>query len=447
MLISLAKRKIQLNRHNTRSLTFFSLFVAMLFLQLALFSNVVIAASQVTAARYWAGPEHTRLAMEVSKPVKFRISTLDAPKRIVMDLEDVPLSGALSDLAAKLKSQDPLVKSLKISRFTPRTTRMVVELKADAIPKAFTLVPSEQYGHRLVLDIHASKPTGKIREAGEHIDPLMALLRKDIKPIATAPQTNQKPSSNLVKTALNPKPGRKQDFIVAIDAGHGGKDPGAIGSRGTMEKNITLAIAKKLKAKIDREPGMRAVLVRDGDQFISLQGRRAKARQANADLFVSIHADAAPRREAHGASVYALSEHGATSTTASWLAKKENKVDLLGGIKLDDKDRYLKQTLIDLSMNATIDDSVRLGSHVLNEIGSINHLHKRSVEQAGFAVLKSPDIPSILVETAFISNHTEEAKLNSEVYQNKLVDAISTGLKRYYGSKSWKTRMDVADTR
>lgn len=445
MLISLAKREIQLNQYNTRSLTFFSLFVATLFLQLTLFSNVVIAASQVTAARYWAGPEHTRLAMEVSKPVKFRVSTLDAPRRIVMDLEDVPLSGALNDLATKLKSQDPLVKSLKISRSTPQTTRMVVELKADAIPKAFMLVPSEQYGHRLVLDIHASKPAGKIREAGEHTDPLMALLRKDIKP--AAPQTNQKSSSNLVKTAINPKPGRKQDFIVAIDAGHGGKDPGAIGSRGTMEKNITLAIARKLKAKIDREPGMRAILVRDGDQFISLHGRRAKARQANADLFVSIHADAAPRREAHGASVYALSEHGATSTTASWLAKKENEVDLLGGIKLDDKDRYLKQTLIDLSMNATIDDSVRLGSHVLNEIGSINHLHKKNVEQAGFAVLKSPDIPSILVETAFISNHTEEAKLNSEAYQNRLVDAISTGLKRYYGGKSWKTRIDVADTR
>jgi N-acetylmuramoyl-L-alanine amidase len=239
----------------------------------------------------------------------------------------------------------------------------------------------------------------------------------------------------------------KKMIVVAIDAGHGGKDPGAIGAKGTMEKNVTLSIAKKLKAKLDKEPNMRAILTRDGDQFLSLAARRLKARQANADLFVSIHADAAPRKQAHGSSVYALSENGATSTTASWLAKRENEADLIGGIKLDDKDRYLKQTLIDLSMNATIDDSIRLASNVLNEIGTINHLHKRQVEQAGFAVLKSPDIPSILVETAFISNQAEETKLGSDAYQNKLADAIFAGLKRYFDHRPWQTHTELADTR
>lgn len=449
MLITLAKAGIRLNRFSVGLLIFFSLFVATLFPLQPSYGSSMTTGPQITAARYWAGSEYTRLAMDVSKPVKYKVSTLNAPKRIIMDIENV-LPGALNDLPAKLKSQDPLVKTLRISRFTPQITRLVVELKTDAIPKAFVLAPAEQYGHRLVLDIiHTSKSADKARRT-EHTDPLMALLqKKDARPVVTPPAqpVAQKATPNFVMAAINRQPAGKQTFVVAIDAGHGGKDPGAIGPQGTMEKNITLSIAKKLKAKIDREPGMRAILVRDGDHFISLTGRRIKARQANADLFVSIHADAAPRREAHGASVYALSENGATSTTANWLAKKENEVDLLGGVKLDDKDRYLKKTLIDLSMNATIDDSVRLASHVLNEIGSVNHLHKRNVEQAGFAVLKSPDIPSILVETAFISNRTEEAKLNSEVYQNKLVDAISTGLKRYYSSKAWKTRVDVADTR
>lgn len=447
MLITLVKTGMRLNQLSAGLLIFFSLIVATLFLPLLSYGNGAITGTQITAARYWAGSEYTRLAMEVSKPVKYKVSTLDAPKRIVMDIEDA-LPGALDNLPSRLKSQDPLVRALRISRLPSKITRLVVELKTDAIPKTFILAPLEQYGHRLVLDIHASKSADRAPKA-EHTDPLMALLQKNTRPAVTSPPrpVARKASPNLVIAAINPQPAGKQTFVVAIDAGHGGKDPGAIGPQGTMEKNITLSLAKKLKARIDREPGMRAVLVRDGDHFISLAGRRIKARQANADLFVSIHADAAPRREAHGASVYALSENGATSTTASWLAKKENEVDLLGGVKLDDKDRYLKQTLIDLSMNATIDDSVRLASHVLNEIGSINHLHKRNVEQAGFAVLKSPDIPSILVETAFISNHTEEAKLNSEAYQNKLVDAISTGLKRYYGGKAWKTRVDVADTR
>ena len=222
-------------------------------------------------------------------------------------------------------------------------------------------------------------------------------------------------------------------LIVAIDPGHGGKDPGAIGSQGTYEKDITLAIAKKLKARIDKEPNMRAVLTRTGDYYISLPQRRINARKANADLFISIHADANPKAHAHGSSVFTLSEHGATSTTASWLANKENSVDdLMGGIDIANKSKDIKELLLDLSLNATINDSTKLAEYVLKQLGSINHLHKRNVEKAGFAVLKSPDIPSILVETAFLSNPKEEVKLRDIGYQNKMADALFAGIKKYF---------------
>jgi N-acetylmuramoyl-L-alanine amidase len=223
-------------------------------------------------------------------------------------------------------------------------------------------------------------------------------------------------------------------ITVAIDPGHGGEDPGAISRSGTHEKHITLAIAKKLKAKIDKEPNMRAALTRDGDYFISLPMRLVKARQLHADLFVSVHADAFIKPHARGSSVFALSERGATSAAARWLAKKENEADLIGGVNLDIKDPYLKQTLLDLSQTATISDSLKLGREVLSEIGDVNHLHKSDVEQAGFAVLKSPDIPSILVETAFISNPDEEKKLKDHAYQDKLADAILAGIKRYFAN-------------
>ncbi len=450
MLITLAGAGIRMNQIKTRQNSSFLFFIVALFLQLILCSNSAISAdNQIMAARYWAGPEYTRLTLESSKPVKYSVSTLKSPRRIVMDMENISLSEVLKNLPTKTESQDLLVSALRVGNFNSRTVRLVMELKTDVKHKTFVLDPIDQFKHRLVLDLYPSKRSlTKLQEQ----DPLIALLQKKPELVTHTRKTVPNPATKAtapqaVLTAINPKPARKQTITIAIDAGHGGKDPGAIGPQGTMEKNITLAIARKLKAKIDKEPGMRAVLIRDGDYFISLAGRRTKARQANADLFVSIHADAAPRKEAHGASIYALSENGATSTTASWLAKKENEVDLIGGIKLDDKDRYLKQTLIDLSMNATINDSVRLANHVLSEIGTISHLHKKNVEQAGFAVLKSPDIPSVLVETAFISNRIEEAKLNSEIHQNKLVEAISSGLKRYFNNKSWQTRMDIADTR
>ena len=225
---------------------------------------------------------------------------------------------------------------------------------------------------------------------------------------------------------------RVRTLIVAIDAGHGGEDPGAIGRNGSREKNVTLAIARKVKTLVDSTPGLRGVLIRDGDYFIPLSVRIAKARKVNADLFISIHADAFIKPSARGSSVFALSEHGATSTAARWLAKKENEADLIGGVNIAVKDPYLARTLLDLSQTATINDSMKLAKHVLNELGDINDLHRGQVEQAGFAVLKSPDIPSILVETAFISNPSEERRLNDESYQMKLANAILSGVTRYF---------------
>ena len=245
---------------------------------------------------------------------------------------------------------------------------------------------------------------------------------------------------------MTPRPTRpERTLIVAIDAGHGGEDPGAKGRRGTYEKNVTLAIAHKLKEVIDREPNMRGVLTRDGDYFIPLQGRVQKARRLNADLFVSVHADSFIRPDARGSSVFALSEHGATSAAARWLAKKENEADLIGGVNLDVADPYLKQTLLDLSQTATINDSLKLARAVLDNLGRINTLHKGTVEQAGFAVLKSPDIPSILVETAFISNPAEEQKLTDEGYQQKLAEAIFSGIKNYFAKNPALSRTRAAN--
>ncbi|MBI1965139.1 MAG: N-acetylmuramoyl-L-alanine amidase, partial [Betaproteobacteria bacterium] len=243
-----------------------------------------------------------------------------------------------------------------------------------------------------------------------------------------------RPSSPAPSTPAG-KPEAARLIIVAVDAGHGGEDPGAKGRGGTYEKNVTLAIARKLKARIDEEPNMRAVLIRDGDYYLPLQMRIAKARRVKADLFVSVHADAFIRPHARGSSVFALSESGATSAAARWLAKRENEADLIGGVNLDVKDPYLKQTLLDLSQTATINDSLKLARSVLDAIGGINDLHKPHPEQAGFAVLKSPDIPSILVETAFISNPDEEKRLKNNAYQDRMAEAIFAGIKRYFAKK------------
>lgn len=406
---------------------------------ISLFSSNVLASTEVTSTRLWANAEYTRLTIESNSPIKYTLNTRDNSQKIIMTLEGVAPSPALESLPGKVNARDPFIRAAHIERHRPHMLHLVLGLKTDVAPKVFTLEPMEGFGHRLVLDIYPSKQTANPTKKE---DPLMALV-SEFENRGTMRNHNHKPSGILL-TAIDRKPTKSLNYIIAIDAGHGGKDPGAIGPKGTREKDVTLAIARKLKTRIDKEPNMRAVLIRNGDYFLPLEKRRAKARQANADLFISVHADAVPRLQARGSSVYALSESGATSTTASWLAKRENESDLIGGVQLNNKDHYLRKTLIDLSLNATINDSIKLASNVLSSIGNINHLHKRNVEQAGFAVLKSPDIPSILVETAFISNPNEEEKLRSQAYQDKMADAIAAGIKRYFEASTIPVRTALA---
>jgi N-acetylmuramoyl-L-alanine amidase len=334
------------------------------------------------------------------------------PERLVVDLEGVEFGPALAELNGKVATGDPYIDKLRAGRNRPGVVRLVLDLKTEVKPQVFTLKPVGEYGHRLVIDLYPSVAP----------DPLAALIEADRRradprePDPTAP-------------AKKPKVARLATIV--IDPGHGGEDPGARGRLGSSEKDITLTIAKRLKSLIDAEPDMRAVLTRDADFYVPLGVRVDKARRVKADLFVSVHADAFVRPHARGSSVFALSERRATSEAARWLAKKENEADLVGGVNIDVKDKYLAQTLLDLSQTATIDHSLRLGSAVLGELGQVNTLHKAQVEQASFAVLKSPDIPSILVETAFISNPDEERRLNDEAYQNQLARAILAGIKRY----------------
>jgi N-acetylmuramoyl-L-alanine amidase len=409
---------------------FVTWFVAAVLLFLPL-CNSAFADIKVSSVRVWPAPEYTRLTLESALPIQYSLSIVKNPDRVAIDLEQVVLTPELEKLADRIDAADPYIQAVRIGRFKPGVLRLVLDLKTQAVPQAFVLKPVGDYGHRLVLDIYPVVPP----------DPLMALLNENTTAALQSDanpdiSTNSKAEIRSARTSASKK--HKPEMIrlitVAIDPGHGGEDPGAISQRGTHEKNITLAIAKKLKAKIDKEPNMRAALTREGDYFISLPMRLVKARQLNADLFVSVHADAFIKPHARGSSVFALSERGATSAAARWLAKKENDADLIGGVNLDIKDPYLKQTLLDLSQTATINDSLKLGREVLSEIGDINHLHKNSVEQAGFAVLKSPDIPSILVETAFISNPDEEKKLKDSAYQDKLADAILAGIKRYFAN-------------
>jgi N-acetylmuramoyl-L-alanine amidase len=403
-------------------------------------------ATQIASARVWPAQDYTRVTLETSAPLKYALFGLKDPERLVLDLEGVEIGPALRGLPGKIGADDPHIKAVRIGRFKPGVVRLVFDLKTEIKPQAFALAPVGDYGHRLVLDLYPPVPP----------DPLLALLEKlqgeretGAAAAATAPSpggspTVEPPAAPAPPRAVPRKPEPARFLIVAVDAGHGGEDPGARGRGGTYEKDVTLAIARKLKERIDREPDMRAVLIRDGDYFIPLHLRVAKARRVRADLLVSIHADAYIRPHARGSSVFALSESGATSAAARWLAKRENEADLIGGVNLDVRDPYLKQTLLDLSQTATINDSLKLGRAVLEELGSINSLHKPQVEQAGFAVLKAPDIPSILVETAFISNPEEERKLRDESYQNKMAEAIFRGIRRYFAQNPPLSREQLA---
>ena len=392
--------------------------------------------TQIVAARAWPAPDYTRITLESQEQLKYTVLTLKDPERLAVDLEDIEVSPALTALPEKIGSSDPYIKGMRIGRPKPGVVRLVFDLKSEIKPQVFTLAPIGDYGHRLVIDVYPLEPP----------DPLLVFLDKlqSQGEDGAAPST---PGSASRAPAVRPAPARPDAarlIIVVLDPGHGGEDPGALGRRGTHEKNVTLAIAQKLKARIDKEPNMRAVLTRDSDYYLPLQTRVEKAQRVRADLFVSIHADAFIRPHARGASVFALSEKGATSAAASWLANRENAADLIGGVNLQGKDRYLKMTLADLSLTAQINDSLKAGRAVLAELGGINDLHKSDVEQAGFAVLKAPDIPSILVETAFISNPDEELRLRSPAYQNKVAEAIFNGIKRYFAKNPPLARDRIA---
>ena len=409
-------------------------------------------AAQITSARVWPAQDYTRVTLETQAPVKYTLLALKDPERMVLDIEDVEITAVLTGLTDKIGAADPYVKAVRIGRFKPGVVRLVFDLKSEVKPQAFTLAPVGEYGHRLVLDLYPLVPAA---------DPLLAFLEKHEAqqraspdeppaekpgPAARPPAPSVASSPTVPSSKAAPVPEARRLVIVAIDAGHGGEDPGARGRGGTHEKNVTLAIAKKLKERIDQEPNMRAVLTRDGDYFVPLHMRVEKARRVRADLFVSIHADAWVKPTASGASVFALSEHGASSAAARMLAKRENDADLIGGVNLNGKDQYLAMTLADLSLTAQINDSLKLGRHVLDELGGINTLHKPQVEQAGFAVLKAPNIPSILVETAFISNPDEEKKLRSDAYQDQIAEAVLAGIKRYFAKNPPLARDRIAAT-
>ena len=351
------------------------------------------AASQVTVkdVRLWAGPDATRLVFDLSAPVEHSVITLQDPDRVVIDI-----SGARVDTGNELPEGQGFVKQLRVGPQGRGDVRFVIDLSSPASPNSFSVAPSGSYGHRLVVDL--------------------------------SPMASKAPPV-VVKSALD---AHGRDVIVAIDAGHGGVDPGSIGKSGTREKNVTLAIARRLKERIDREPGMRAVLTRDSDHFVELRDRIVRARRQQADMFVSVHADSYRDRSVVGSSVYVLSARGASDESARWLADRENSADLVGGVSLDDKDSVLASVLLDLSQGASMSASFDAAQKVMDELDRIGNVTRRGVKSAGFIVLKSPDIPSILVETAFISNPTEEARLGSGKHQQRLAEAIFQGVRGYF---------------
>ncbi|WP_462380232.1 N-acetylmuramoyl-L-alanine amidase [Pseudomonas sp. Marseille-QA0892] len=366
---------------------------------------VFAAPRRVSDARVWQDAEKFRLVFDTTGPTAYNTFSLQSPDRIVIDLTNAELATALD----RLSLDGTMVRAI---RSGPRAggTRIVLELNKPATLSSFALAPADQVGHRLVFDLHPG--------AGQLVDtPAAAIVQQETKPAAKAQ-------------------GKGRDIIVVVDAGHGGRDPGAVSPQGHREKDVALLIAQQLAKRINRQPGFKARLVRNEDFFVPLRKRVDFARQYNADMFVSVHADAAPRRAASGASVFALSEGGATSTTARWLANRENEVDLIGAEEiLKGKDKALANVLLDMSMNATIASSLDLGKNVLGKLSGVTNLHQKRVEQAGFAVLKSPDIPSILVETGFMSNARDCRKLRTARHQQVVAGAIFDGLHDYFRAR------------
>ncbi|WP_313032084.1 N-acetylmuramoyl-L-alanine amidase [Massilia alkalitolerans] len=433
-------------------------------LLLSVIAPLPASAAQILAVRVWPAPDYTRVTLENDSDLKTEHFLLSDPPRMVVDIDGLGLNSTLKSLVAKIESNDPYIKQVRVGQNRPNVVRLVFDLKEEIKPEVFTLAPVAGYQHRLIFDLYPTKPVDPIAALIEKGDwfseaptsaaagsanpasPLpatppaqtgaapeaIAKLESEMSALdgTPPPQPVQPTPSKAGAKAAPPKVVRM--VTIALDPGHGGEDPGAIGANGSREKDIVLAVAKRLKARLEQLPNTRVMLTRDGDYFVPLGQRVQKARKVQADLFVSIHADAWISPTARGSSVFVLSEKGASSSAARWLADGQNRADLIGGANFAVRDKQIASVLLDLSTTAQINDSLKLGKAVLSEIGGINRLHKASVEQAGFAVLKAPDIPSILVETAFISNPQEEAKLRDEGYQNQLAEAITNGIKRYF---------------
>ncbi|EOC1351840.1 N-acetylmuramoyl-L-alanine amidase AmiC [Cronobacter dublinensis] len=376
------------------------------------------ASGQIIAVRVWPASAYTRVTLESNRVLKYRQFALSNPERIVVDLEGVNLNAVLKGMGNQIRVDDPFIKSARVGQFDPKTVRMVFELKKNVTPHLFALAPVAEFRERLVIDLYPAN-------GDNEQDPLLALLEdynkgeldKQVPPAASGPQPG--------------KAGRDRPIVIMIDPGHGGEDPGAIGKHKTREKDVVLQIARRLRALIEKEANMKAFMTRNEDIFIPLKVRVAKAQKQRADLFVSIHADAFTSRAARGSSVFALSTKGATSTAAKYLAQTQNAADLVGGVSKSG-DVYLDHTMFDMVQSLTIADSLKFGKEVLGRLGRVNSLHKNKVDQAGFAVLKAPDIPSILVETAFISNEEEERKLRTATFQQEVAESILAGIKAYF---------------
>ena len=423
----------------------------------------------IVAVRVWPATDYTRVTIESDRVLAARHFLTDGPYRLVVDIDGLELDGALRELVGQVRPDDPYIAGVRVGQYQPRVVRLVFDLKQPVAPQQFALQPVAAYQHRLVFDLFPLKEADPLlalirdKEAAEAqaaraVDDALGDLiarvdrpagRPPAPPVTTPPHQAASgaepaapaaPAVPLVTPAPRaPEPvteaeRRRVDrlVIVAIDPGHGGEDPGAIGPSGLREKDVVLAISRQLRDELNKTRGLRVMLTRNGDYFVPLHERVRKARRVQADLFVSIHADAFMRPEARGASVFALSDRGATSTAARWMAERENRADVIGGVNLNVADAQVMRALLDMSTAAQIKDSLKLGREVLGRIGRVGRLHKRQVEQAGFAVLKAPDIPSILVETAFISNPEEEDKLRDPEYQRELVQAIATGIRRYF---------------
>ncbi|HYF17947.1 MAG TPA: N-acetylmuramoyl-L-alanine amidase [Ramlibacter sp.] len=418
-------------------------------LLLLLGSAHIARGATIVAVRIWPAPDYSRVTIESDGQLSTRQVVIPSPPRLAVDIDGIDLNPALRELVAKVQAEDPYIAGIRVGQHAPGVVRLVIDLKQAVLPQVFTLPPIAAYQHRLVLDLHPQRA----------VDPLEALIAERLRdaqapgpalpaaPAAPDPleellarqqQRRAQPAPSPAPAPEAPPARTDRLIIIALDPGHGGEDPGAIGPGGTREKDVVLQVAHRLRDRINATVvngnPMRAFLTRDGDFFVPLHVRVQKARRVQADLFVSIHADAWISPTARGASVFALSQGAASSSAARWMAEKENKADLIGGVNVRSQDASVARALLDMSTTAQIKDSLKLGGALLGEIGAVGRLHKRSVEQAGFAVLKAPDIPSVLVETAFISNPEEEARLRSDEYQEQIADALMRGITRYFSA-------------